>query len=101
MDENENKPVNLDNIFSENIIQVIDDKSTVDIFWDTVDTPETADFVHKNNMKILSMCIGRMIDDIGVKNIVLYDVTAHGDWEKSTIESIYCIGSSNKLLTLY
>ena len=40
-----------------NIIQVTDDKSTVDIFWDTTDTPETAAFVHKNNMKILAMCI--------------------------------------------
>ena len=101
MSENENKLENLDNIFTKNVIQVTDEKSTVDIFWDTTDTPETAAFVHKNNMKILAMCIGRMIDDVGVRNIVLYDVAAHGDWEKSTIDSIYCIGSSNKLLTLY
>lgn len=101
MSENENKLENLDNIFTKNVIQVTDEKSTVDIFWDTTDTPETAAFVHKNNMKILAMCIGRMIDDVGVRNIVLYDVAAHGDWKKSTIDSIYCIGSSNKLLTLY
>ena len=80
MSGNENKLENLDNIFTKNVIQVTDEKSTVDIFWDTTDTPETAAFVHKNNMKILAMCIGRMIDDVGVRNIVLYDVSAHGDW---------------------
>ena len=52
MSENENKLENLDKNNKKNVIQVTDEKSTVDIFWDTTETPETAAFVHKNNMKI-------------------------------------------------
>lgn len=92
--------INNDRIFNENIIQVTDNISTADIYWEDV-TKLDEDLIHKNNMRILSMCIGRTILDSTEKHIVLYDVAAHSNWEKATLDYIYAIGSNRGICGLY
>lgn len=103
MEQQQNEKKKEDRVFDENIIQVTDTISTINIYWDTKKTTEELpeNFIHHNNMKILATCIGRMIEDSNEQEIVLFDVAAHGNWESATIDSIYGIGKSKGLLGLY
>lgn len=102
MEQQQNEKKKENRIFDENIIQVTDTISTINIYWDAKKTEELPEnFIHHNNMKILATCIGRMIEDSNEQEIVLFDVAAHGNWESATIDSIYGIGKSKGLLGLY
>ena len=64
MEQHQNKKKKEDYIFDENIIQVTDTISTINIYWDAKKDEEKPDnFIHQNNMKILATCIGRMIEE--------------------------------------
>lgn len=102
MEQQQNKKKKEDYIFDENIIQVTDTISTINIYWDAKKDEEKSDnFIHQNNMKILATCIGRMIEESNEQDIVLFDVAAHGNWESARIDSIYGIGKSKGVLGLY
>ena len=102
MEQQQNEKKKENRIFDENIIQVTDTISTINIYWDAKKTEKLPEnFIHHNNMKILATCIGRMIEDSNEQEIVLFDVAAHGNWESATIDSIYGIGKSKGLLGLY
>ena len=102
MEQHQNKKKKEDYIFDENIIQVTDTISTINIYWDAKKDEEKPDnFIHQNNMKILATCIGRMIEESNEQDIVLFDVAAHGNWESARIDSIYGIGKSKGVLGLY
>ena len=102
MEQQQNKKKKEDYIFDENIIQVTDTISTINIYWDAKKDEEKPDnVIHQNNMKILATCIGRMIEESNEQDIVLFDVAAHGNWESARIDSIYGIGKSKGVLGLY
>ena len=102
MEQQQNERKKENRIFDENIIQVTDTISTINIYWDAKKAKELPEnFIHHNNMKILATCIGRMIEDSNEQEIILFDVAAHGNWESATIDSIYGIGKSKGLLGLY
>lgn len=102
MEQQQNKKKKEDYIFDENIIQVTNTISTINIYWDAKKDEEKPDnFIHQNNMKILATCIGRMIEESNEQDIVLFDVAAHGNWESARIDSIYGIGKSKGVLGLY
>ena len=102
MEQQQNKKKKEDYIFDENIIQVTDTISTINIYWNAKkDKEKPNNFIHQNNMKILATCIGRMIEESNEQDIVLFDVAAHGNWESARIDSIYGIGKSKGVLGLY